>query len=534
MALPRVYAGRRRAVLLRLLANGTCQALLAFGVAWGVRETLAAVPSQEVPWTHALALGLAGLLLLALRATERADAERMGQDFVTSTRVRLLRRIVRRPARSRSGDRLGLTLTRLTTDLSSLKNWVSQGVARSAVAAIVLPGGIVALAWFSWLGAGVGLGLVLVCVASAVAIAPSLRDRVREARRLRGRLASHLGEQVRVADTTWQFGRVEQELRRVRVRSRRLADALVRRMRLAGALRSLPDAAFPLGAALLVVLGRGETREDLLASVLLLGILTSKLRDAVRALDHRLAFAEARARIEQLLSAPALREVRDAVALEGEGAAALRFEGVCVDGVLEQVDLEALPGERVFVTGASGSGKSTLLALAARRFDPDRGSVRLGDAPLASSSLASVRRSVHLVSPAVPLLRGTVGSNLAYASGGADPGHVAQVAAFCEIDTESLGLPVGEAGRDVPDGLRARASLARALLARARVLLVDDPAFRSDAAAARVLERVLATADATVLVAASEDASQAGADRVWELCDGRVRELRPQAASPAA
>ena len=159
--------------------------------------------------------------------------------------------------------------------------------------------------------------------------------------------------------------------------------------------------------------------------------------------------------------------------------------------------------------------------------------MRLDAVPLRALSPSAVNAAVQLVSPRLPLRRGSVGSNLACAAGGASPGLLAQVAAFCELDPE-LETSVGEAGRDLPEGLRARACLARALLAGPRLLLIDDPAFHTDALARGVMEQVCATCDATVLWVVPQDAPLVGADRVWRLDGGVARELPPAPLSPEA
>jgi ABC-type multidrug transport system fused ATPase/permease subunit len=522
----------------RLLLNGLGQVGAAFAIAWLVRHALEGLRMGGASWPLMAGLFASGGAILGLRVLERVDAERLGQDYVMKVRLRIFDQIAAMPSRTEHAERFGLTMTRLVNDLNALKNWVSTGVARMAVASVSLVGTLGVLTWFDPLAAAIAGVIVLLCVGLGLGLTPILRGHVRESRRRRGRLAGNLGEKVLAADTVQHFGRTERERRALRVQSRRLVDALVRRMRVSGILRSLPDAALPLAVAGLIGLVSWDVAAnrvaggDLVVTLLLLGMIMASLRDVALAWDYRLSYEEGRRRIESILAAPRVRESRRAVDLEGTGPLALEFRDVHVVGVLEGISVRAEAGERVLVTGATGSGKSTLVALAARLFDPDQGRILLAGRRLRRLSLVSLHRAVQLVSPVLPLLRGSVAENLAYGLGEGDAERVETAAALCGLEESTL-LPQGmatrirERGQNLPDGLRARIALARAIAASPRLLLIDDAAFSVDAEARAALRRVLAVTEATVLFVAPEGSEIPAADRIWQLEDRRVQESRP-------
>lgn len=501
MSLPRVLAGRRRALVSRLVANGLAQAGAALAGARALHAALSA-PAPDAALLGVLAAS--GVALLALRVHAAGVAERLGQDYVTRVRLRIFEATAAKPARG-APSRAGLTLTRVITDLSSLRQWVSEGVARSVVAGVTLAGALAALT-FARRGAALALGLVaLACAALAASLAPLLRAYVREARRRRGRLASNLGEKLLASRTVQQLGRTEHELARVRTHSGWLRDALVRRARLAEAIVALPDFATPLALAAWLALRGAAHPGELAAGALVLGVLGGALRDLARALEFRIAFEEGRRRIAELLEAPRLEEKRRAKTLTGGGPIALEFVAVAVRGALPETSFALKPGEHVAVIGAAGAGKSTLLALAARLLDPDAGEVRLGGEPLRALSLDAVHDAVQLVSPELPLLRGSVADNVSYGAEDDDADWLEGVAAACGLAddaalTEGLATRVEERGANLSASLRARIALARAVAMRPRLLLVDDPAFASDEAARAALERTLALHPVTALV----------------------------------
>jgi len=527
VALPRIHGGRRRRILVRLVANGIAQAALAFAITHLLRGALGSAAAAGPGERMLGALVVASLAGIGLRVVEASDAERLGQEYVTRVRLRIFARIASRPERAAGSPRYGLTMTRLISDLNSLRNWVSLGVARSVVAGITVLGLLGALTFVDASLGAAGVAIVGLAAAGVALLTPALRRRVREARRRRGQLANNLGEKVFAFRTVRHFGRTDQELRRVGGQSRRLRDALIARTRLSQTLRSLPDLGLPLGAGAVVWLsvtrGDGAWRlADGAAAIMLIGLLVSALRDLARAWNYRLSFEEGHRRITMLLEAPRLRERRDAEALDGEGPIAVSLRKVRVGDVLREVSLEAEAGERVRLVGPSGSGKSLVLGLAARLLDPDEGRVRLAGRPIRDLSLDAVHDAVKLVSPELPLLRGTLAENLGYGVDEEDDEAVTRAAAACGLLAEPalpehLETQIEEQGRNLPPGVRARVNLARAIAARPRLLLVDDPAFSSDAVAQETLARVVEDLDATVVVATTEDVRLIDTNRVWRL-----------------
>lgn len=103
MALPRIYAGRRRRLLWLLVANGFAQAVAGLLIALGLRQALGRAPDAPPPWSVLVAVAALGLVILVLRIREARDAERLGQDYVTRVRLRIFDRVAFRPGRGGAG-----------------------------------------------------------------------------------------------------------------------------------------------------------------------------------------------------------------------------------------------------------------------------------------------------------------------------------------------------------------------------------------------------------------------------------------------
>jgi len=529
MSLPRIYGGRRRALIGRLVLNGAGQGVVSFGLAYLLRSVLRRSSHLDADlWPWLVTIAASGIVMIVLRSVEAADAERLGQDYVMRVRLRIFGAVARRSAAADRRGRWGVTMTRLISDLNSLRNWVSAGIARSIVASITLVGVGVALAWTHPV-ALVALGVMVgISGASAWALLPILRRYVREARRRRGRLANNLGEKMLAAGTVRQFDNTRSELRRVRTHSLWLRDALVRRVRLAQVMRRIPRAAVPVAIAVLIGLAGpfDFSAADITVSVMLLGLAGSSLSDLARALDYRLAFEEGRARIDDVLAARHLKEARKAVELPPGGPVSVRVGRVGVRARLDAGPFRASPGQTVWVTGPDGSGKSTLLALIARWLDPDSGRIELDDVPVRRLSFASLAMTVQLVTPEVPLLRGSVLDNLTYGFEDPEDEWVAKVCTTCDLGgsggprEELMEMRVEEQGRNLPEGLRARIVLARAAVAAPRLLLIDHPVLLTDPKARVALRRIIDLLGCTALVAGPNGPPLVESDAVWRLDRG--------------
>ncbi|WP_116951405.1 ATP-binding cassette domain-containing protein [Jiangella endophytica] len=194
---------------------------------------------------------------------------------------------------------------------------------------------------------------------------------------------------------------------------------------------------------------------------------------------------------------------------------------------------ELAPSEHVGLAGSSGAGKSTLIALAARLWDPSAGAVELVGAdgtatPIAGLDDASFRAAVALVEQDARLFHGTLRDNLLR---GTDPRPDAELTAVLDrvgaTGWIALDDELGEGGLRLSGGQQARLCLARALVRRPRILLVDEVTASLDPDTERAVSDVIAAFDGTVLMASHRQQTLARVHRVV-----RVDRTAPGAAPP--
>ena len=194
---------------------------------------------------------------------------------------------------------------------------------------------------------------------------------------------------------------------------------------------------------------------------------------------------------------------------------------------VEDVSFQVLPGHTVALVGPTGSGKSTVAQLMVRLFDPDSGSIRLDGTALPDLSRPVLASSATLVFQEPFLFSATVRDNITLGGEYSDSeiGAAARVAQAHEFITDlpdGYSTRIGERGANLSGGQRQRIALARALVRRPRLLVLDDATSAVDPAVERAIFDGLAGLDTTVILVAYRRASILLANEVIFIEDGRI------------
>ncbi|MFE9017466.1 ATP-binding cassette domain-containing protein [Streptomyces sp. NPDC007808] len=550
--MPHTLGGVRRRLMLLLVLAGFGQAvcvvgfaLLVHGAAYRIthggeagsghdRSTLYMHVAGYPPTALAVGLVISACATVLLKAAGEPLAERLAQSYVHSIRMRLFDHVAGSEAGGPYRRTVGVTVLRFTGDASALRLWISKGVAPILVDGVFVACALGVLAVVAPVVGALSAALVLLAAATVAVLGRRLRRRVRETRRYNGRLAAFVNERVTHTAVMQSLGRVEQERRVMRRRSREYGRAMVCQARLTGAMSATAEAC-GIGILLIVVtvgLLAGTGWEALASLLTVANFLGAPLSSLVRVQEHWQLSRVARRRIAEVLAAPApLGRLRGAEPL-ADGPGQLELADVRVDGVLE-ASAVARPGQRIVLQGPPGSGKSLLLRLIARLQDPHAGAVLLDGQDLARHDPESVRRAIRLASPELPLLRGSVGTNLRLGDprdegGDAGRGHADDefVEALEEALPEGLGTRVGEGGHGLSMAARYQVAMVRALRGGPRVLLLDE-ARSEEALGSDLAERLFRRYPGTVIYVTDEPALAARADVVWRMDDGRLTVHEP-------
>ncbi|MFY1704863.1 ABC transporter ATP-binding protein [Micromonospora sp. WMMA1923] len=223
----------------------------------------------------------------------------------------------------------------------------------------------------------------------------------------------------------------------------------------------------------------------------------------------------------------------------GGGPAEVVFEGVCFgypdrdEPALRELTLRVPAGGLTALVGPSGSGKTTVLALIERFVEPQQGRILLDGRPLADWPLTELRAAIGYVEQDVAVLAGTLRENVAYATPGATDEEIREVLRTTRLHTlldrlgGDLDAPIRHRGLSLSGGERQRIAVARALLRRPRLLLLDEVTSQLDAANEAALREVIQEVSrrTTVVVVAHRLSTVLAAEQIVVLENGTARSV---------
>jgi ATP-binding cassette subfamily B protein len=455
----------------------------------------------------------------------------------------LYRRLQRLPIAFHDRWSSGQLLSRGVADLGLVRGFLSLPLTFLAVNAVTLVVGCVVLLAQQWM-----LGLVLLAPAVPLAVLSSwFQTRhvlaSRRAQDLGGDLTTLIEESILGIRVIKGFGRHDSQARAFRKLVLEIRGVELHKARLLAGLSGmfvlLPE--ITIGTTL--ALGVVQVADGTLSAGTLLAFLATVLvlRPVVESTGSLLAMSNQAAtavdRYCELMDEPLpADECMSGVGLSASpGPAALAFENVCfrypgAPGVLRGIDLRIEAGETVALVGATGSGKTTLVGLVPRLYEPTGGRITLDGRDIAGLPRAELRTVVAVAFEDPALFSGSVlenvlmGAEAATEADGARALRVAQADGFVQLLPSGAHTQVGERGLTLSGGERQRLALARAVVGRPRLLVLDDPLsaldIHTEAAVERALRQVLATT--TALIVAHRPSTALLADRVALLHDGRV------------
>lgn len=212
----------------------------------------------------------------------------------------------------------------------------------------------------------------------------------------------------------------------------------------------------------------------------------------------------------------------------------LTFAGAS-DESISHISFTARKGQTIGVIGGTGSGKSTLVSLIPRFYDATKGTVELLGRPVSAWEKGELRQRVAVVMQKAQLFTGTIRSNLLWGRGDATDAELwqalelAQAADFVRQKPEMLDDPVEQGGRNLSGGQRQRLTIARALVARPDILILDDSASALDYATDAALRKALRTLPetTTLFIVSQRTSSLRHADTIIVLDDGEAVGIGP-------
>ena len=283
--------------------------------------------------------------------------------------------------------------------------------------------------------------------------------------------------------------------------------------------------------------GTGLTDGDVLALYNYMGQILVELIKLANTIFTVTKAAACGSRISSVLDLPVGMET---LPLKGENVdksgARVRFNhasityGGAAEESLSDIELTARPGDTVGIIGGTGSGKTTLVNLIPRFYDVTRGHVYVDGQDVRTYDTETLRNKIGVVPQKAVLFKGTIRSNLLWGNDKATDEELwaaldtAQAKEFVEAKPGGLDAPVEQNGRNFSGGQRQRLTIARALVRRPEILILDDSASALDFATDAKLRKSLRSLDysPTVFIISQRTSSIRSADHILVLDDGRT------------
>ncbi|HEY2202864.1 MAG TPA: ABC transporter ATP-binding protein [Pseudonocardia sp.] len=504
-------------------------------------------------------LAVAALAVLLITMSSGAF-DYLGDRFMNSSGERItsaIRRDVfahlqRLPMGFHDRQAVGELTSRVATDTSRIEDSLVD------LFAVLIPGVLSLIGLGSvLLAVNWRLGLIALCAApllfaTAARYTRLTRKAARRRRAAEGRLSGFIAESLRGIRTIHAFGRQDLHDRRFGATNNKVLQSGLQSVELRARFVPLLEVVAALGtAALLFVGGTGVINGWWTVGVLV--VVTSYLKDMLKPMRNlaslALTFTRGAASAERIQTIfdqerPAEttdRELPDRV--RGE----IRLRGVCLDYgrglVLDGLDLEINPRDRIALLGHNGAGKSTLLSLISGLYPPTKGAMLLDGLPLAELPDWWRHRQVAMVLQDTYLFSGTILDNIRYGRPDASDEEIQRVAKaslvtqFTDELDSGLYTELSDGGVGLSGGQRQRVGIARALLADAPVVLLDEPTTGLDVRAEELVVQALTPLmeGRTVVMTTHRPALVRVANRIVHLNRGRISRQEPgPAAAPWA
>ena len=524
--------------------------LLPFAEAAKAGKPALAVSSQVM---FGIATGLAGIVTCQLLRTSLSWAVsnttgRISQEVVVELRAALHKKLMRLPMAYFDAQQTGRLMARVTSDVGSILSFVNSGLLQ-LINDLILAVGIAALLfWLQWRLALIAMVVMPLYMINQKIFSGKIRQLSKAIRSQVSSIYALLSERVSAVRVVRGCAQESNELAELDKRidhHRELSWKNTRTGALLGLLATLITGLGTMGVLMggILLVGRGRlTMGELLAFYSLIGQLYGPIVRLTQFQATAQSTAVAIERLCEVLDEPeTVTDTPDSQpVIQPQGAIELNdvhFQ-YQPDGpqVIDGVTLNIHPGMTLGIIGPSGAGKTTLLALIARLYDvhppTGDGEILFDGQKISHWLLADLRQQIALVPQQALLFEGTIRTNLAYARPDATDQDLQAALDIADLQTTISRLPtgletaVGERGVTLSGGQRQRLALARSIIAKPSVMLLDDCTSALDAETESRIQESLADRlpGRTCIIVSQKTSSVRNADQIIVMDKGKILE----------
>ena len=475
--------------------------------------------------------------------TEDYLTTKVGQWVMHDLRHDLYHHIQRLSLTDYDRQRTGDLLSRITSDIDAIQDFVSSALLGIVVDIITLVGMLIIMFSLNWAFTLIALAIAPFLFLEVYSLTRRSKRAIRAVRKKQGEIVAVAQESLSSMRVVQAFGREDYEEERLEKETLESIRMALSARKIKARLSPIVDVIVAVGTCVVLwygarlVLAGGLTAGALVIFVLYLGKMYKPMRDLSKmsdVLSKAMAGAERINEIVRIESqVPDLPGARNAPRFRGDVTLDQVSFGYNDDQpVLNGVSLDVRAGEFVALVGPTGSGKSTMISLIPRFYDPWSGSVKVDGVDIKNYTLKSLRKQISFVLQETILFNAPIWQNIAYGKPDASQEEIVRAARLANAHDfivrmpQGYETPVGERGVSLSGGQRQRIAIARAIIRDTPILVLDEPSTGLDAEAEQVVFDALIRLmiGKTSIVIAHRLSTIRNADRIYVLDSGAVVE----------
>ena len=494
------------------------------------------------------AMGALSLISASLSLLQGIIAAKLSQNTVYMMRNDLFKKISRLPIKYTDTHRHGDIMSRMTNDVENVSNAVSQSIASLISSVLTLVGAFCMMVYYSWVMALIACITIPLTITVSTNLAKFMRKYFVKRQKLLGALNAQVEETVTSYKTVVAYGKekdaqrvfegISEEYKKSSISARVWGSVMGPCMNFLGNMQYVLIAAFG---------GYFMLNPSFLVPSMKLGSIHSMLQYSKKFTRPVNEIANQYASIlTALAGAERIFEIMESADEIDEGTrsvniksahGSIRFESIDFayekdEPVLKGLDLWLSSGQKIAIVGATGSGKTTLVNLLTRFYEIDGGRITIDGVDITEFPKDELRRSIAIVLQDTVLFCDTIRANIKYGRLDATDDEMRAAAKLAMADGFIERLPDGydtvlaEAGSNLSAGQRQLLSIARAVLADPKILILDEATSSVDTRTERHIQEAMVNLmrNRTSLIIAHRLSTVRDADKIVVIKDGRVAE----------
>ena len=437
----------------------------------------------------------------------------------------------------------GDLMSRIVNDTRDFELLYAHMIPETMTNIVTFSGVLIVLLTINWKLALITCAPIPLIFASGIIFSKKVRPYFRISQKKMGELNGKLQDNLSGIHEIQSFGREEYETERVNERNFEHIRAMLKALKISAVFHPSVEFISSLGTILVVAFGgylafrEGLSVADIVAFLLYLGLFygpVSGLANLLENMQQSMAGAE---RVLDILDAPA--EIQDIIGAESLG----RIKGEIVfdhvsfsygenTPVLKDVSFVCRPGQMLALVGPTGVGKTTLAQLISRFYEPSDGRILIDGHDIRRVTVESLRKNISPVLQDTFLFNGTIAENIGYAVPDASMEDIEAAAKAANIHSDIMEMPdgyytkVGERGIRLSGGQKQRIAIARAILRKSPIVILDEATASVDVETEQQIQSAITgiSGSCTIIAIAHRLSTIRNADQILVIENGRITE----------